>query len=340
MSQAQVLAAANRKGALVDPAEGRANIAEEYVYGFNWSVRRDQSTAGWRPQGVTTAYDDAGAGSTLLVSWYDLGGAQEQGMRVSFVDWSPAGPPRYRHVLLVEPYRNADGLYTYGPVRIHAGGIAAYNGYLYVADTYNGLRVFDLSTILVAGNDRPTWVGLHGNGDAGDYYSYGYKYVLPQVGAYDNVGLRLRFSAVSVDRTTSPHSLLVCEYDQDGTIGYNSDFRGRPNNSRKPKLVRWPLSPGWSDATGSLVANEVWEVGRRQMQGAASVNGTYYLSVSAGQTRRGQLMSWKPDGGAPARQSRLSTGPEDLSYHGSEKVMWTVGEWEDFRYVYAVDPTA
>ncbi|MGW3493155.1 hypothetical protein [Streptomyces sp. NPDC001020] len=340
VSEERVLADANRTGGLVDPAEGRANIAERYAYGFNWDVDHDQSAAGWRPQGVTTAYDNVGMGSTLYVSWYDLGGAQDQGLRVSFVDWSPGGTPRYRHVLLVEPYRTANGLYTYGPVRIHAGGIAAYNGCLYVADTYNGLRVFDLGTILVARDDRPQWVGLHGNGDAGDYYSYGYKYVLPQVGALDNAGLRLRFSAVSVDRTASPHSLLVCEYDQDGTITYNSDFRGRPNRSRKPKLVRWPLSPGWTDETGSMVANEVHEVGRRQMQGAAGVNGTYYLSVSAGRTRRGQLMSWKPGGGSPVRQSLLSTGPEDLSYHGSEKVMWTVGEYHDFRYAYAVDPTA
>jgi hypothetical protein len=335
-----VLAAANRTGALVDPAEGRANIAEEYVHGFNWDVRYDQLDAGWRPQGITTSYDDAGAGSTLLVSWYDLGGAQNHGLRVSFVDWSSSGAPRYRHVLLVEPYRRSDGLFTYGPIRIHAGGIAAYDGYLYVADTYNGLRVFDLSTILVARDDRPGWVGLHGNGDAGDYYSHGYTYVLPQVGAYDNAGLRLRFSATSVDRTTSPNSLLVCEYDVDGTIRYNSDFRGSPNASRQPKLVRWPLSPGWTDTTGTLSANEVHEVGRRQVQGAASVNAGYYLSVSAGQTNRGQLMSWRPGGGPAVRQSRLSTGPEDLSYDGSENVMWTVGEWNDFRYAYAVDPTA
>jgi hypothetical protein len=135
-------------------------------------------------------------------------------------------------------------------VLIHAGGIAAYNGYLYVADTYNGLRC------------------------------------------------------------------------------------------REPKLVRRPLSPGWTDVTGTLVANDLHEIGRRQMQGAVGVSGTYCLSVSAGETRRGQLMSWKPGGGPPVRQSRLPTGPEDLSCHGGEKVMWTVGEYDDFRYAYAVDPTA
>lgn len=340
VSADRVLADANRRGGLVETGEGRANIAEEYAYGFSWDVAHDQIDASWRPQGITTSYDDFGSGSTLFVSWYDLGGGQDHGMRVSIISWGAGAQPRYRHVLLVEPYRDSAGRYTYGPIRKHAGGIAAYNGYLYVADTFNGLRVFDLSTILVARDDRPRWVGLHGNGDAGDYYSYGYKYVLPQVGAYDNAGLRLRFSALSVDRTTTPHSLLVSEYAEDGIMAYDDEFRGRPNRSRKPKVVRWPLVPGWSDRTGSLSATEVHEVGQKQVQGAASVAGTYYLSVSAGRTRRGRLMSWKPSAGAARLQSRLSTGPEDLSYDGYDKVMWTVGEWEDFRYAYAVDPTA
>ncbi|WP_370418074.1 hypothetical protein AB8O64_05115 [Streptomyces sp. QH1-20] len=82
----------------------------------------------------------------------------------------------------------------------------------------------------------------------------GTRYVLPQVGAYDNAGLRLRFSAVSVDRTTTPHSLLVSEYAENGIMAYGDEFRGRPNRSKKPKVVRWPLVPGRSDRTGSLSA--------------------------------------------------------------------------------------
>ncbi|MEV4873281.1 hypothetical protein [Streptomyces syringium] len=198
MSADRVLADANRRGGLVT-GEGRANIAEEYAYGLSWDVAHDQVDASWRPQSITTSYDNFGSGSTLFVSWHDLGAGQDHGMRVSIISWGAGAQPRYRHVLLVEPYRDSAGRYTYGPIRKHAGGIAAYNGYLYVADTFNGLRVFDLSTILVARDDRPRSVGLHGNGDAGDYYSYAYKYVLPQVGAYDNAGLRLRFSAVSVE---------------------------------------------------------------------------------------------------------------------------------------------
>ncbi|WFB07301.1 hypothetical protein LRS74_09760 [Streptomyces sp. LX-29] len=326
VSQDQVLANANRTGGLVETAEGRANIAEEYAYGFHWDVAHDQQRAEWRPQGVTTSYDDFGGGSTLYVSWYARGAVKEHGARISIVGWRAGAPLRYRHVLLVEPYRDSAGRYTYAPVDTHAGGIAAYGGYLYVADTYKGLRVFDLSTILVARDDRAEWIGLHGNGDAGDYYSYGYKYLLPQVGAYDNAGRRLRFSAVSVDRTTSPHSLLVSEYDEDG--------RPRPN------AVRWPLAPGWNDQTGRLAATEVHAIGQRQVQGAASVDGTYYLSVSAGQSRRGRLMAWRPESGAPQTRSRLSAGPEDLSYDGRDRVVWTVGEYDHFRYAYAVDPTA
>jgi hypothetical protein len=62
---------------------------------------------------------------------------------VSFVDYARPVRPRYRHVLLVEPYRDRAGNPSFRAVPVHAGGIAWYGHYLYVADTYAGFRVFD-----------------------------------------------------------------------------------------------------------------------------------------------------------------------------------------------------
>ncbi|MBA2811170.1 hypothetical protein E0500_028145 [Streptomyces sp. KM273126] len=330
-----VLADANRYGSRVETAEGR-NIAEQYAFGFHWDVSRDQLVRDWRPQGVSTTYDSLGAPvSTVMVSWYDLRRPRvNQGMRLSLVDWS-SPRPEYRHVLMVEPYRTGGGFPTFAPIRRHAGGIAWYGNTLYVADTYAGLRVFDLTRILRVRDDRPNVIGLieNGNGDAGDYYGYDYKYVLPQIAAYDNTGLRFRYSAVSVDRTSSPHTMLASEYTA--------------SERARPKVLRLPLT-GLGNAPNKLVGKDVRPitrrrggrtVGQRSIQGAVSVNNTYYLSVSAGNAR-GRLYSWTPGAARPTPRSTLSVGPEDLSYDRTENVLWTCGEYESFRYVYAVDPTS
>jgi hypothetical protein len=330
-----VLADADRYGTRIETGEGR-NIAEQYAFGFHWQTPQDQRVKEWRPQGISTTYDSVGTSvTTLLVSWYDVRESREdhQGMRLSLVDWS-SGRPKYRHVLMVEPYRTKRGLPTFAPIRRHAGGIAWYGNTLYVADTYAGLRVFDLTRILRVRDDRPKVVGLikGGNGDGGDYYGYDYKYVLPQVAAYTNAGLRFRYSAVSVDRTTSPHTMLAVEFAE--------------TERTRPKVLRLPLTE-LADAPESLVGVDVRTVtrqvdggdtvGQRGIQGAASVDNTYFLSVSSGK-RPGTLCSWTPGADRPTRRSRLSVGPEDLSYDRKENVLWTCGEYRSFRYVYAVDP--
>jgi hypothetical protein len=327
-----VLADANHYGGRIETAEGR-NIAEQYAFGFHWQVPGDQLVRGWRPQGVSTTYDSLGTPvTTVMVSWYDLGGRVNQGMRLSLVDWN-AARPKYRHVLMVEPYRTDGGFPTFAPIKRHAGGIAWYGNTLYVADTYAGLRVFDLTRILRVRDDRPDVVGLidGGNGDAGDYYGYDYKYVLPQIAAFDNNGRRFRYSAVSVDRTGSAPTLLASEYTSTERV--------------RPKVLRLPLTE-LGNTPDRLVATDVREitrrrgnstVGQRSIQGAVSVDDTYYLSVSAG-NGRGALYSWTPGATRPTRRSTLSVGPEDLSYDRTENVLWTCGEYESFRYVYAVDP--
>uniref|UniRef100_UPI00262600E6 hypothetical protein n=1 Tax=uncultured Nocardioides sp. TaxID=198441 RepID=UPI00262600E6 len=94
---------------------------------WSWDLR-DQLTREWWPQGITWA------GERLLVSWYSRRGA---GSRVSVVDLVAR---RYAHVPLLTP----DGQ----PLRVHAGGLAWDDGWLYVAATARGfwaLHVDDLA---------------------------------------------------------------------------------------------------------------------------------------------------------------------------------------------------
>lgn len=125
--------------------------------------------------------------------WYSKNG---KGARISFVIADKLSTAKYRHVLLVD--RNLK------PITTHAGGIAWYGHYLYIAETHVGRRVFDLQHILKASVE-------------------GYAYALPQAGTFRTAS-ELTFSFVSVDRATA--SLLTGEY-----------IAGKAGG----RLAQWPL---------------------------------------------------------------------------------------------------
>lgn len=131
----------------------------------------DQNTGKWMPQGITSTADALGEGTYegidgIVTSWYRT---DDKAVRVTFVnksDWS------YRHVLLVYPDAEDD----FKDVPVHAGGLMWYGNTLWVVDTRNGIRVFDMDNIWqVEGGD-----GTGKNAD-GTYSAAGYKYVLPQI---------------------------------------------------------------------------------------------------------------------------------------------------------------
>ena len=181
----------------------------------------------WMPQGVTTVADAQaderwGDRQAVLVSWYDKRLGDEKGVRVSFLDPETG---LYQHVLLVYPYvaENEDPTYEILQTpqngdrpRIHAGGIAWYGNYLYVADTVRGIRVFDMRYIFdleTAGNGNTTdrhQIGLHG----GNYYGFGYRYVMPQVDLWVLWSLAILFGAlmsqtVGIGRKRAASGLLA-----------------------------------------------------------------------------------------------------------------------------------
>jgi hypothetical protein len=125
---------------------------------FDWKSD-DYKATRWYPQGISgsgDAWSDGyeGGKRALTVSWHHepRSGEIEKGARVSFVDISSLTNVRYRHVLLVEPYRK-NGKANFRIANTHAGGIVWYKTFLFVADTYGGIRVFDTARMMRVESD-------------------------------------------------------------------------------------------------------------------------------------------------------------------------------------------
>ncbi len=322
-----VLDSANRSATSCSPG------AEHQVAAFCWNSG-DNGTADWYPQGISSTADAYGSGTyegetALFVSWYYRHSDPDKGARVSFVDYSDPAAPAYRHVLLVEPYVNGSGQPDYRPVPVHAGGIFAYGHLLYVADTWGGFRAFDLRHLWQVSTGDKSRIGRQADGS---YHAFNYRYVLPQAHTFTasttDGTARLRFSAASLDRTSTPDSVVVPEYDADGT---------------GTRVVRFPID--YTDrkfresADGYTHATEAYRVDINSMQGATAIDDTFYVSASAGSGSRGSLHTFTATSGPTRHAGAQPIGPEDLSYWGPRDQLWGLTEYPDRRSVYAVDPS-
>jgi hypothetical protein len=317
-----VLDSANRTATRI---ENGIPLAPNFAAGFTWEAG-DNNTTEWYPQGITTSSDAYDNGlyegrKLVLVSWYDNQTAPEKGIRVSFVDRTDPALPVYRHVLLAEPV-NTGGLASFKAINEHAGGMFLYGNLLYVASTAMGFRVFDLNYLFTATGGDDTKIGRDATGK---YNAYGYRYVLPQKFSYaQTVAGQTRFSFVSLDRTTTPDSIVAGEYDVDG-----------PGT----KLVRWGID--YTDreliATGNqATASWAYQVDIRSMQGAASVDGKFFICRSNSSSVRSDLLTWVPGAPATIFTGALPTGGEDLAYRKGTDELWTVLEHPGKRYVLSV----
>ncbi|MBB5078004.1 hypothetical protein [Nonomuraea endophytica] len=301
---AQANRTAVRKGAA--GALGTMSPKPHEWYAFD---AKDQETVDWYPQGLTGGEDSGEVGVPVFaVSWYFKPKAPvpERGIRVTFLSPSTL---KYQHVLLVEA--KPDG--SYGPIDIHAGGIAWYGDLLYVADTTRGLRVFDVNNLLDLrtaqkdlGDDKR--LGRHG----GRFHAYGYRYVLPQSDFW-----RLAtpsgavFSFAAIDRSAGPDLLITGEYDVDGPTG---------------RAVRYELA-------GNKIgpARDCFQMGAAKIQGAVSQGGTWYLSQAFDADRNGRLLVTN---GAKLSARPFPIGPEDLTVQGGR--LWSVTEFKNRRVVFGV----
>jgi len=321
-----VLADLNRTAA-VTAVPGKAP-----AWGFTWNVEDNRSQR-WFPQGITTSADQGEAEQIdgrqmVCTSWYsqDIGGLNK-GARVTFVDVTSRSAPRYRHVLLVEPFLSAAGVVDIAPVRVHAGGIVWHGPYLHVAGTARGLFSFRLDDIVrVPASGDASALGLQPDGTVD---SFGYKYLLPVRFTYDaftDDGFeKLRYSFLSLDRSTSPHQLIAGEYGRGG---------------KTTRLVSYQLDPTTSllrtGEDGVARPLQLIADGVEGMQGATVVGGTYYVTTSSGRYGYGSLYVGRP-GAFACHAKVLPIGPEDITYWPSRDELWSLTEYPSRRYVYAMN---
>lgn len=271
---------------------------------FTWD-REDRRTPLWWPQGVTSSADaeddERVAGRRLLLTtWYAKDG---QGTRLSFVDLETLA---YGHVRMVEPDFDEDGELRVRPLRVHAGGVVWRRRHVHVAATARGIVTCHLDDAMVLDGEP----------------------VLPVRFSYqaqtDEGHERLRYSFLSLDRTTPEPGLLAGEY-------------ARRDQTRR--LVRYRLDP----STGALAMGEdglarplrLDDEGVGRMQGAVAAHGALHVTVSHGPWHPGSLYVGRP---GTFRRHRWATpmGPEDITWWPSEDRLWSLSEHPRRRWVFAL----
>ncbi len=303
--------------------------ATGYKGGFRWNDG-DMATSEWIPQGLTAGV--SGSRNIALVSWHYAPSGPDKGVRVSVADISDmsASAVNYRHVLLVRP--TGEGQFT--TVNEHGGGLAWFGDYLYMADTSDGLRVFDLTQVRQVDTSTTceTQVGKVG----AVWCAYGYKYVLPQVSAYTvpasiTLPCRPKFSFLGKDTRGGTSAVLSGEYCNNGDTPC-------PHDGTTPglggRLYRWPVNATThrlEASGGAVVPERAWITNEPNLQGVAPVmtatgTSTYWLSS----TRYGGAL-FKVSTSASRKtflsgSSQWARMPEGMHATGSGTNLWTVTE--------------
>lgn len=218
--------------------------ATGYKGGFRWADD-DMATQQWIPQALTAGI--SGDRNVAIASWHYAGtekcknGDDNKCVRVSVADITDmsAAAVHYRHLLLVKP--TADGQFTIVPE--HGGGLSWVGHYLFMADTGQGIRVFDLDQIrqvdTVSCDDK---IGQQSTPSGPVWCAYGYKYVLPQVSAYNvpadiQSPCRPTFSFLGQDKRGQVPVILSGEYCNATTTPCRVDA----GPGLGGRLYRWPL---------------------------------------------------------------------------------------------------
>ncbi|QCX26753.1 hypothetical protein [Nocardioides jishulii] len=293
--------------------------------------RHDQADRVWWPQGVTTSADADPTGTVegrrvVVTTWYAKAEAGVgRGSRLTFLDLDTL---RYRHVLLVEPVVDAEGRLELRPVRIHAGGVVWAGPWFHVAATARGFVSCHVGDLMRVADDNahPDEIGVFDEESGGRVSSFGHHYVLPVRFAHraysDEGNVPLRYSFLSLDRSTQPPGLLAGEY-------------GR--NDQSTRLAQFDLdAETWLPQTdeSGLSRPVLHEAGTVQMQGAVIARGRHHISVSRGPSP-GTIFTGQP---GRLRRHRFATpmGPEDLSYWPETDTLWSVSEWPRTRWIYSM----
>jgi len=285
----------------------------ERAWSWDWE---DQWTREWWPQGITWA------GERLLVSWY----AKSGGSRVSVVDLEAR---RYAHVTLLTP----DG----DPLKIHAGGLAWIDGWLYVAATGKGFWTLHESDLGVSDGraarsasderrrDPATWkaTALHRPEppDGGPPLRWSF------LDAPAAAGRAVR--SASDERRRDPATT---------TYLYAGEY-GRGNKSTR--LWRLPVADGQPSGPVELLAT-----GPKGMQGVTTTDDGLLVSTSHGPWTRGSLhaldgraaRSASDERPSRPRNHRAPVGVEDLT-RDTRGHLWSPAEHPGRRAIVELSPS-
>ncbi|MGW0609260.1 hypothetical protein [Streptomyces sp. NPDC002788] len=270
----------------VEPAATRA-----YCFG-------GADTRGWHPGAVTTsgdADDDGrwGGNRVILSGWTRAGEggsmdgpSPEQGLaKIAFVDANDPARLRYTWALLAVP---VDGGRDYRGLVSSLSGMVWYQDKLLVTTREgdrDALYVYDLDRIQRATVESDAIGRVRGG-----WAAHGYRYVLPAVGSYTlPAGTREpRPATVSLDRSTSPDSLVASEW-----VPADGD--------RRTRLWRYTLSrdPDRSgllttDSSGRADPVEAYETKTADVRGVLAYRSGWYLDRAAG-TAGGHGTLWRQD---------------------------------------------
>lgn len=303
--------------------------AAGYKGGFRWNDG-DMATTEWIPQALTAGV--SGSANVAIAAWHYAASSPDKGVRISVADVSDmsGSAVNYRHVLLVRP----TGAGTFTTVAEHGGGLAWYGNFLYMADTADGIRVFDLTQIREVDTSATCEAAI---GKVGSVWcAYGYKYVLPQVSAYVVPAsiaspCRPKFSFLGKDTRGTTDVVLSGEYCNSTTAQCPYDG-GTPGLGGR--LYRWPVDSTTNrlKAVGGVVkAEAAYIMNEPNVQGVAPINTTtstssYWLSstrysgalfkVSTGASRTAYLSG----------SSQWLRMPEGMHATASGTNLWTVTE--------------
>lgn len=321
----------NREAIAGITADAADRLRNHPYEGLRWNAG-DMATTDWYPQGITGISDavasaDPPARRLFVVSWYDHRDVRPtKGVRISLVDATDPDAIAYRHLLLVVPVRvggqaTFEAVTTGGDGPLHAGGIVWIGDLLYVADTTQGLRVFDLGGVIEVDHfDDRDRIGV--GADRTD--AHGYRYIVPQIARYTLTAdsCPIRFSFAGLDRSADPPLIVTGEYRADDAGG---------------RLARWPVgADGWLEAPGGVVtARQAFVGAQTRMQGALSWDGAIYISASSQAGRLGRLYRTRP-GLAESSISAWVYGCEDLYLERHTDRIWTAAEHPDARDVVSI----
>ncbi|GKQ37032.1 hypothetical protein [Streptomyces sp. A012304] len=287
---------------------------------------KTEDTAGWRPGAVTTSGDADhdgrwGRHRVVLSAWSRGGGpAADRGLaRVAFVDAGDPDRLAYTWALLAVP---VDGGRDYRGLVSHVSGMVWYEDKLLVtADDGDraALYVYDVNRI-----QRATVTGDAVGRVPGGWSAHGYRYVLPAVATYrlaDGAGAP-RPTALSLDRSTAPDSLVAAEWTRD-------------DGDRGARLWRYAFDTRGTglladDGTGRVEATEAYSTKLTGVRGVLAYRDAWYLTRAAGPgDAHGTLWRQDTEGARPAVcaaddvRDCWSGRTESLSYAEATGEVWT-----------------